>query len=125
MIDYQFKYDKLYASFELTWALYVDTCEDLLDPLTLPTQEFEKLLHEPVSADWGDPLLRTRLKTRLGRSYDSYLHSTKQLEIKVIKLRDILKLKETFMVSSEALVLYFLNRAIVEMGDQSRRQSRS
>ncbi len=67
------------------------TCERLLEGLVDP-DELDALIEEPGGVGWEDVELERKLKARLGRSYDPYLRTVRNMDSAVKTFTDKLNL---------------------------------
>ena len=79
--------------------MYRASCEELISPLAISSQEKDELIEHPESARWKDAHLHLELKRRLGPRYNNYLKATQMLETKLDKLKGKLELDNEFLVS--------------------------
>ena len=100
MHKYEGVFEYLHASLVTSLAIYRNSCEELLSPLSLPDSQLFDLLEKIDDVSWSDPSLDTGVRTRLGTSYLPFKSSVKQLNKKIKLLGRKLKLEEDLRVST-------------------------
>lgn len=99
--EYENIFENLHSSLVTSLFIYKHSCEQLLNPMTLPDSKLYELLEEPTGNAWQDPELNDGLRKRLGSTYSPYKTSIKQLNKKVILFGKKLKLDEHLRVRIE------------------------
>ncbi|KAF8531431.1 hypothetical protein BDD12DRAFT_800092 [Trichophaea hybrida] len=91
MREYESVFENLLTAFDTGLAIYRNSCEELLSPLSLPDNKFNDLLENRSDA-WEDSELEMSLKERLGRDYRTYKCAIRRLDKKIILFGEKLKL---------------------------------
>jgi hypothetical protein len=101
MREYESVFENLLTAFGTGLAIYKNSCEELLSPLSLPDNTFNDLLENRNSDAWENPQLEVSLKERLGRDYGTYKRAVKGLDKNIILFRKKLKLGDDMRVSTQ------------------------
>ncbi|ORY17089.1 hypothetical protein BCR34DRAFT_583855 [Clohesyomyces aquaticus] len=118
MQKYQEVFEYLHASFVTSLAIYRNTCEELLSPLALSDAHLYKLLEEVDTRSWDDAILDANLRNRLGTSHLPFKSSLRQINKKIRKFADKLRLdsnlrppwvSQTGVVDTQARSQFFRN----------------
>lgn len=78
---------------------YEGTIEKLLLPLIVNNEELELLLGNPMGPKWKDPALEIQLKERLGKSYELYLETIKDINMSVQDIQEHMGLDDALFKS--------------------------
>jgi len=97
--NYELHYDALSCKFQYAYTTFRGSCDLLISPLQISSQEKEELIEHPGSARWSDPHLHLQLEKRLGLRYNGYIKATQILQTKLDKLKRRLKLSDDYQVS--------------------------
>ena len=98
-MHYEQQFEELHARFEFAWTMYFASCQRLLSPIAISSQESKELVEHPTSDRSKDPSLNLELRKRLGVAYEPYLIATRTLHKRVEKLKKKLKLNDDYLVS--------------------------
>lgn len=98
-MHYEQQFEELHARFEFAWTMYFASCQRLLSPIAVSSQQSKELVEHPTSDRWKDPSLDLELRKRLGVAYEPYLIATRTLHKRVEKLKKKLKLNDDYLVS--------------------------
>jgi hypothetical protein len=104
MQKYEAVFEYLHASLVTSLAIYRNSCEELLSPLSLPDSQLFDLLDRIDYDCWADPVLDASFRDRLGKCYLPFKSSVKQLNKKIGLLGRKLKLEEDLRVSTDFFV---------------------
>jgi hypothetical protein len=98
MNNYETVFETLHTSFITNLSIFRNSCEELLNPLTLPNNKLQELLEDHNGSVWEDAVLGEKLRGRLGDDYVLYKTSVRQLNKKINLFGRKLKLLDNMRV---------------------------
>ena len=105
---YRIKLQGYAANMETQRVFYLDTLEGLLDGIVESDKDLAEMMAKPGALGWQSENYDKRLRQRLGRSYDVYLRTVREMYENLDSLCGQLGLSSTGEVSKGGFSFYFL-----------------